>query len=168
MAIRADGNLGVSRRQALAVHAGVVLVQLVGAQAGVVLPHIGRIRVAASAQLRDLLAIDLALPAGLAAHGLVWIVAGCVAAVATGAGQALLRVDVLAELLLGDSQRVGQGGVAIQAGVRGLPITQARCEHDEPGQPDRAGCAEPPELISQGSHKHSYLPRTQEQRWKAR
>ena len=39
MTIRAYGNLRVSSREALAVHAGVVLVQLVCAQAGVVLPH---------------------------------------------------------------------------------------------------------------------------------
>ena len=72
MAIDADRNLGVSRRQPFAVHAGVVLVQLVGAQAGVVLPDIGRIRVAASAQLRHLLAIDLALQAGLACSWPGW------------------------------------------------------------------------------------------------
>ena len=70
MAIRADRNLGVSRREPFAMHAGVVLVQLVGAQAGVVLPDIRRIRVAASAQLRHVFVTDLALPAGLPAHGL--------------------------------------------------------------------------------------------------
>jgi hypothetical protein len=65
MAIDAYGNLGVSSREALAVHTGVILVQLVGAQAGVVLPNVGGIRMAASAQLRNLPAIDLALPARL-------------------------------------------------------------------------------------------------------
>ena len=43
-------------------------------------------------------------------------------------------MNVLAELLLAHSQGFRQGGVAIQAGVRGLPICQARCEHDEAGQ----------------------------------
>src|SRR5450759_26863 len=119
---------------------------------------------AGSAQLRDLLAINLALPPGLSAHGFVWIVAGRVTSVAAGASQTLLCVYVLAELLLGHSQGIRQGGVTIQAGVRGLPITQARCQHDVAGQPDIAGCGERSELISQDSHKHSYLPRTQEQR----
>ncbi len=168
--IRAYCNLGVSSREALAVHTGAVLVQLVGAQAGVELPNICRIRMATSAQLRNLLAINLALPPGLWAHGFVWIVAGWVASVAAGASQTLLCVYVLAELLLGYSQGIRQGGVTIQAGVFGLPITlpatQARCEHDESRQADM-GCAQRTELISQDSHKHSYLLRTQEQRRKA-
>ena len=145
-------------------HAGVVLVQLVGAQAGVELPNIGWIRMATSAQLRDLLAINLAFPTGLSAHGCVGIVTGWVASVATGASQTLLCVDVLAEFLLAHSQWIRQGGVTIQARVRGLPITQARCKHDDAGQPNIAGCAEPSVLISQDSHKHSYLPHMQEQR----
>src|SRR5271167_5197898 len=167
MTIRANGDLRVSSREALAVHTGAVLVQLVGAQAGVELPNIGWIRMATSAQLRDLLAINLALPPSLSAHGFVWVVGGWVASVATGASQTLLCVYVLAELLLGHSQGIRQGGVTIQAGVRGLPVAQARCEHDEAGQPGIAGCAEGPELISQDSHKHSYPLRTQEQRRKA-
>src|SRR6266567_2825068 len=103
MTIRAHGNLRVSGREALAVHTGAVLAQLVGAQAGIELPNIGWIRMATSAQLRDLLAIDLAFPARLSAHGFVWIVAGGVAAMASGASQTLLCVDVLAELLLAHS-----------------------------------------------------------------
>src|SRR5271157_5484032 len=98
MTIRAYCNLRVSSREALAVHAGAVLAQLVGAQAGVELPNIGGIRMATSAQLGDLLTIDLTFPARLSAHGFVWIVAGWVAAVATGAGQTLLCVYILAEL----------------------------------------------------------------------
>jgi hypothetical protein len=68
--------------------------------------------------------------------------------VATGASQALLRVYVLAELLLANAQGIRQGGVTIQAGVFALPITQARCEHDDPASP-AYGRAERPELISQ-------------------
>ena len=174
MTIRAHGYLRVSSREALAVHTGAVLIQLVGAQTGVELPNIGGIGMATSAQLRDLFAIDLAFPARLSAHGFVCIVGGWVAAVATGASQALLCVYVLAELLLGHSQGIGQGGVTVQAGVLGLPRTlpitlpaaQARCQHDEAGQPDMGG-AERSELISQEGHKHSYLQRTQEQRQKA-
>jgi hypothetical protein len=97
---------------------------------------------ASAAQLRDLLAINLAFPTRLSAHGFAWIVAGWVASVATGARQTLLRVYVLAELLLTHSQGIRQCGVTIQARVRGLPITQARCEHDEAGQPHIAGYAE--------------------------
>jgi hypothetical protein len=87
-----------------------------------------------SAQLRDLLAINLAFPTRLPAHGFVWIVAGWVASVATGASQTLLCVYVLAELLRGHSQGIGQCGVAIQAGVLGLceakgAEQQEACQH---------------------------------------
>src|SRR5208337_2639428 len=157
MTIRAHCNLRVSSREALAVHAGAVLAQLIRAQAGVELPNIGRIRMATSAQLWDLLAINLAFPSCLSAHGLVGIVAGWVAPVATGTSQTLLCVDVLAELFLSHPQGIRQGGVTIEAGVRGLPITlsanQAGCEHDEAGQSDIAGYAERSKLISQEGHK---------------
>ena len=93
---------------------------------------------ATSAQLRDLFAINLALEPSLAPHGDGWIVTACVATMATGAGQTLLRVDVLTELLLSNSQRIRQSGVTIQTGVCGLPITQAHSEHNLPGQPDIA------------------------------
>jgi hypothetical protein len=106
-------------------HTGVVLVQLVRAQAGIELPNVCWIRMATSAQLRDLLAIDLAFPTGLPAHCFVWVVAAWVASVATGASQTLLFVYILAELLLGNSQWIGQSGVTIQAGVLGLRISQA-------------------------------------------
>lgn len=85
MTIRAHGYLRVSSREALAVHTGVVLAQLVGTQTGVELPNIGGIGVTSSTQLRNLLVIDLAFPTGLTAHGFVGIVAGWVASVATGA-----------------------------------------------------------------------------------
>ena len=49
MTIRAYGSLSITRSEALAVHAGVVLVQLVCAQAGVVLTHQIRIRMAGTA-----------------------------------------------------------------------------------------------------------------------
>src|SRR5450756_947637 len=169
MTIRANGNLRVSSGEALAVHTGAVLTQLVRAQAGVELPNIGGIGMATSAQLGDLLALDLAFPARLSAHGFVWIVAGWVAPVATSASQTLLCVYVLAELLLGHSQGIRQGGVTIQAGVRGLPITlsatQARCEDDEGGQ-HAMGCADRSELISPEGHKRSYPRYTRVQRLK--
>ena len=108
-------------------------------QAGVVLPHICRIRMATSAQLWDVLAVNLALPPGLSAHRLGWIIAGRVTSVAAGASQTLLRVDVLAECLLAYSQGLRQDGVTIQAGIRGLPITQACREHNAASQHDIAG-----------------------------
>jgi len=166
MTIRTHCNLRVSGREALAVYTGAILVQLICAQAGVELPNIGWIRMATSAQLRNLLAINLALPASLSAHGFIRIVTGCVASVATGASQTLLCVYVLTEFLLRYPQGIRQSGVTIQAGVRGLPITQAYCEHDEASQSDIVGCAERSELISPDSHKHSYPLHTQEQRRK--
>ena len=99
---------------------------------------------AASAQLRDLFAIDFALESRFFSHGDGWIVAACIASVATGASQTFLRVDVLTELILSNFQRIRQSGVAIQTrvcGVCGLPIAKARSEHDLPGQPDKAGYA---------------------------
>src|SRR5208283_356035 len=90
MTIRAHCNLRISSRESFAVHTGWVLAQLVCAQAGVELPNIGRIGMTLSAQLRNLLVIDLALPTGLSAHGFVWIVAGWVASVAAGISQAFL------------------------------------------------------------------------------
>ena len=106
VAVGANRNFGITGGQTLAVYAGVVLAQLICAQARVEPPHEGWIRMATSAQLRDLLAIDLALPASLAAHGLIGIVAVGVAAVATGAGQTFLGVYILSELFLADSERL--------------------------------------------------------------
>lgn len=129
-------SLGVSSGIALAMHAGVVLVQLVRTQAGIELFYVGRIRMTTSTQLWNLLAINLALESRLAAHGDGWIVTACVTSVTTGAGQTPLRVNVLAELFLSNSQRIRQSRVAIETGVCGLPITQAHSEHNLPGQPD--------------------------------
>jgi predicted anti-sigma-YlaC factor YlaD len=89
---------------------------------------------ATSAQLRDLLSIDRALPPSLAAHGFLWIIAGLVAAVATGTSQTLLCMYVLTELLRAHSYGIRQGGVTIQAGVLRLSIAQARHERDVPDQ----------------------------------
>ena len=115
MAIRAHSYFCVSHCQAPAVHAGVVLAQLVRAQAGVELADVGRVGMATSAQMGDLLSLNLALPPSFLTHGFIRIVAAGVAAVTTGTRQALLCVYVLAELLLGHSQRVGQSGMTIEA-----------------------------------------------------
>src|ERR1017187_823858 len=144
MAIDAYGNFGVSSRKEFAMHAGVVLVQLVRTQSWIERFDISRIRMATSTQLWNLFAIDLALEPSLFPHGDGWIVAACIASVATGAGQALLRMDVLTELVLSNFQWIWQSRVTLQTGVccvRGLPITQAHSEHNLPDQPDVAGCA---------------------------
>src|ERR1017187_7961363 len=102
---------------------------------------------ATSTHLWDLFAINLALEPSLFPHRDAWIVTACIASVATGAGQAFLRMDILTELFLSNFQRVRQSRVTIQTGVRsvrcvrGLPITQAHSEHNLPDQPDVAGCA---------------------------
>ena len=119
---------------------------------------------AASAQIRDLLAINLALPAGLSAHGFVWIVTSGIAAVAASAAQAFLGMYVLTEFLLADPEQIRQGGVTVQAGILGLPITQTDNQHDERCQHQVTACAEWSELILPGGHRHSYLPCTREQK----
>ena len=106
VAVGTNGDFDVASGQPLAMHAGLVLAELIGAQAGIELPHVCGIRVATSAQLRDLFAIDLALPSGFAAHCLIWIIFRGIAAVAAGARQALLRVDVVAEFFLAHAQRI--------------------------------------------------------------
>ena len=71
VAIRAHRNFGITTRKAFAMHAAVVLVQLIGTQAGIELAHVLRMRMATSAQLRDLFAINVAFPSRFAAHCLV-------------------------------------------------------------------------------------------------
>jgi len=58
------------------VNAGVVLVELIGAQAGIIGPHQVRIGVTRTTQRGNLLPIDLALEAGLTPHRLRWVVTG--------------------------------------------------------------------------------------------
>ena len=66
---------------------------------------------------------------------------------AARAGQTLLRVNVLAELVLCDSQRCRHRGVAIQARVHSLPVSQTCSEHDQAGQEGKAGRDEPNTLF---------------------
>ena len=134
VAVDTDGDLAVASGQSLAVNAGVVLVELVGAQAGIVGAHEGRVGVAGAAQLRNLLAIDLAFPAFVAVHRLCGVVAGGVATVATGAGETFLSVNVLAESVRGDLEFALQAGVAIETGVDGLAECEGRSKHQKTGQ----------------------------------
>ena len=99
------------------VHAGLVLLELIDAQAGVVLLHPLGIGVARGAKFGNLLALDLALPSRRPAHRLFRIIAAGVATMARRAGKPLLRVDVLAVSLHADTQRLRQIGMAIETGV---------------------------------------------------
>jgi len=130
VAIGAHGYFGITSRQALAVYAGVVLGELVRAQAGVKLPDESRIGVATAAQLRYLLAPNFALPPSFRVHRLIGLIARGIAAVATDARQTFLGVNVLTKLLLRNAERVGQGGMTIKAGILGLPIAQGCRQHD--------------------------------------
>ena len=139
VAIDAHRNLGVTDRPSLAMDTRSVLGQLIGSQAGVELANVCRIGMAASAQLGNLLALNLPLPSSLTAHRLLLIIAGWIAPMTTDAGQTFLSVNVLAEFLLSDSQGFRQGRVTIQAGVRRLPITNTCNQHREPEQDQTAG-----------------------------
>jgi hypothetical protein len=85
MAIDAHGHLAVTSGEEFAVHAGLVLRQLVGAQGRVVLPHESRIGVTTTAKLWDIFAFDLPAKSYGFAHGLHVRFAG-IAAVTTRAG----------------------------------------------------------------------------------
>ena len=115
MAVDADRDLRIPFSQALTMNTGFIFTQLVGAQAGVKLPHGRRIGVTvSSAQLWNLFAVDLASEAGLRTHCLFGIVRRFVAAVTTLARETFLGVNVLAEFLRGHAQLIGQYGMAIK------------------------------------------------------
>ena len=121
MAVDADRDVRIPFSQALSMNTGFIFTQLVGAQAGVKLPHGSRIGVTVlSAQLWNLLAVNLTFEAGLRTHGFGSIVRGFIASVTALTGETLLGVNVLTELLLGHAQLVGQYGMAIQTRVLGL------------------------------------------------
>ena len=133
VAVDANGDLAVAIGQSLAVDAGVVLVELIGAQAGIVGAHECRVGVAGTAQLRNQLPIDLALPAFTTVHRLRRVIARGIASVATGAGETFLSVNVLAELLSSDLEFALHAGVAIEAGVDGLAVGEGRSKHKKTG-----------------------------------
>src|SRR5690349_12680124 len=97
VAIDADGDFGVALRQKLAVHAGDVLAELIGAQRWVVFAHERGVGMAASAERGNLAARDLSAEARGLAHG-VHVGFRGIAAVATGAGQAFLSVNIVRKL----------------------------------------------------------------------
>jgi len=121
MAVCAHGDSAVSLGPLLTVHAGPILLELIHADARVVLLHSLGIAVTRGAQQRDLLALSLALPTSDTAHGPLGIIAIGVAAMAIGAGQSFLSVNILAERFYGDPQRLRQVGMAIETGIFCLP-----------------------------------------------
>ena len=97
MAVDAYRNFGISLQQPLAVHAGPILSQLVGTQRWVVFAHETAVGVAMAAELRNLVALNLATKTRGFTHG-IHVCLGGVAAMTTGAGQPFLSMDVLREL----------------------------------------------------------------------
>ena len=77
-----------------------------------------------AAELRNLIALNLAMKTGSLTHG-VHVCFGGVATVTTGAGQPFLSMNILRELGLSYLQRRIQSGMAIQACARGLGVGRA-------------------------------------------
>src|SRR6516162_632563 len=99
VAVDAHRDLVITLRQAPAMHTGLVLGQLVRAQRWVVLTHKGGIGMATAAYFGNLLALDLTAEPSRLAHG-IQVGPGGIAAVATGACQSLLGVNVTGESFL--------------------------------------------------------------------
>ena len=123
MAVGAHRHLGVALGPLHAVHARLVLLELIDPQPGVVLLHPFGVGVARGAEFRNLLALDLALPSRRAAHGFFRIVAVSVATMAGRTRESFLSVNILAVSLHADTQWLRQIGMAIEAGIFRL------CEH---------------------------------------
>jgi len=66
--IHAHRRFRVALRKQLAMHAGLILAELVGAQRRVVVAHVRRVGVAFGAQRRNFLALDVAAKSGGRAH----------------------------------------------------------------------------------------------------
>ena len=124
VAIRADRHFCITLREQFPVDAGLILAELIGSQRRVVLPHEGAIGMTTSAQGGNLAPLDLAAEPGLLAHG-IEVRLGRVAAMATGAGQSFLRMNVPGELFFGYAAWRIQRGVAIKASVRSLCVSDA-------------------------------------------
>lgn len=93
VAIGADGHVRVAFGEQFPVHAGLVLAELIGPQRGIERAHVRSVGMALPTQQRYLHARDVALESCSRAHRLLQIIAGWIAAVATGAIQTLLRMD---------------------------------------------------------------------------
>lgn len=98
MAVDAYRNLGVPLRQALAVHAGFVLCQLVGPERRIVLAQERAVGMTVAAKFWNLRAQDLATESCRLAHG-IHIRLCRIATMTNGASQSFLRMDVMGEFL---------------------------------------------------------------------
>ena len=137
VAINADSHFCVALREELAVNAGLVLAQLIGAQRRIVFAHECCIRMATSAKTGDVFAFDLsAKPRGFA-HSIRVGFSG-VAAVAARTSQALLRMDVTGKLRFRDLERRIERAVAIQASIRRLSPAPASEENRRHKQEQRS------------------------------
>jgi len=121
MAVNAYGNLRITLGKEISVNTGLVLAQLIGPQRRIVLAHEATIRMTAAAKLGDIFALDPSAESGSLVHSIHVCFCG-IPAVATRAGQAFLRVDVIGELLFCDLKRRIQSSMAIQAGVLRLRV----------------------------------------------
>jgi len=150
MAIDANRDFRVAFCEKLSVHAGLVLAQLICPQGRVVLPHEGRIGVAASAESWNLTPLDLSSEAGRFAHG-IWVGLRGITAMATRAGQPFLRVDVAGELLLGYLKRGIERPVAVEASVLRLRKSRAAAGRHHKQLEERAAVS----VISPCIHRSS-------------
>ena len=119
VAVGANRDFRVAFGKQLSMDAGLILAELVCSQRGIVLTHEGGIGMAAPAEGRNLIALDLSTKPGGFAH-CVHVGLGGIAAMAARTRQTLLRMDVVGELLLRYLQRRIERGVAFDAGVCGL------------------------------------------------
>jgi hypothetical protein len=101
MAIDAHRDLAIAFGKKFAVHTGLVLAELIGAQSWVVLAHERHVGMATAAKLWDLTSLDVAAKSSRLAHG-IGIGFGGIAAMTIRTGQTFLRVDVAGELLGSD------------------------------------------------------------------
>jgi hypothetical protein len=144
MAIGTDSNLAITLGQQSAMHASLILVQLVSAQRGIVLTHECRVGVALPAQRWNCFAIWLATKPCRLAHR-IHVGLPRVPTVATGAGQSFLEVDILSKLILRNFERRVQCRMAIDARVRALG---PRRTDQHQGREQGTACSDH-ELISQ-------------------
>lgn len=87
--IGAHCDLAVASGQPFPVDAGVILRELIRTQAGIELPHISRVGMATTAEVRDFPSFNSSGPARFLTHGLLWIIAARITTMATHAAQAL-------------------------------------------------------------------------------
>ena len=119
MAVDASSHGRVTCRQALAMHAGPVLRELVYSLPGLVFLHEGRVAVAIAAPLGYSRARDPAHEAVRPAHGLFRIRCRPVSSVAIRATESKARVDVVRERFGGRLQIAIEHGMTFHARVGG-------------------------------------------------